>query len=95
MVKNLTANAGDARDAVLICGSGRSSRGGNGNPCPVLLPGKFYGQRSLVNCSPWGHKESDMTEGVHVCACTHTHTHTHTQRLLSIYSVLGVKNRLI
>ena len=27
---------------------------------PIFLPGKFHGQRSLV--SPWGHKNSDMTE---------------------------------
>ena len=32
------------------------------HPTPVLLPGKSYGQRSLVGCSPWGRKESDMTE---------------------------------
>ena len=32
---------------------------------PVLLPGKFHGQRSLVGCSPWGHEESDMTEWLH------------------------------
>ena len=31
-------------------------------PTPVFLPGKFYGQRSLVGYSPWGHKESDTTE---------------------------------
>ena len=29
---------------------------------PVLLPGKSYGQRSLVGYSPWGRKESDTTE---------------------------------
>ena len=29
---------------------------------PVFLPGEFYGQRSLVGYSPWGHKESDTTE---------------------------------
>ena len=29
---------------------------------PVFLPGEFHGQRSLVGCSPWGCKESDMTE---------------------------------
>ena len=29
---------------------------------PVSLPGKSHGQRSLVGCSPWGHKESGMTE---------------------------------
>ena len=32
---------------------------------PVLLPGKSHGQRSLVGYSPWGHKESDMTERLH------------------------------
>ena len=32
------------------------------HPTPVLLPGKSHGQRSLVGCSPWGRKESDMTE---------------------------------
>ena len=35
------------------------------HPTPVLLPGKSNGQRSLVGCSPWGHKESDMTERLH------------------------------
>ena len=27
-------------------------------PTLVFLPGESYGQRSLVCCSPWGHKES-------------------------------------
>ena len=31
-------------------------------PTPVFLPGEFHGQRSLAGYSPWGHKESDMTE---------------------------------
>ena len=31
-------------------------------PIPVVLPGKSYGQRSLVGYCPWGHKESDMIE---------------------------------
>ena len=31
-------------------------------PSPVFLPGEFYGQRSLVCYSPWGCKESNMTE---------------------------------
>ena len=34
------------------------------------LPGESHGHRSLVAYSPWGHKESDMTERL-----THTHTH--------------------
>ena len=31
-------------------------------PTPVFLPRESHGQRSLVGCSPWGHKESDMTD---------------------------------
>ena len=32
-------------------------------PTPVFLPGELHGQRShLVGYSPWGRKESDMTE---------------------------------
>ena len=28
----------------------------------LFLPGEFHGQRRLVGYSPWGNKESDMTE---------------------------------
>ena len=31
-------------------------------PTPVVLPGEFHGQRSLVGYRPRGHKESDTTE---------------------------------
>ena len=31
-------------------------------PTPVFLPGKYYGQRSLVGYSPWGCKQLDTTE---------------------------------
>ena len=31
-------------------------------PTPVFLPGESNGQRSLADYSPWGHKESGMTE---------------------------------
>ena len=34
-------------------------------PTPVLLPGKFYGLRSLVGYCPWDRKESDITEWLH------------------------------
>ena len=30
---------------------------------PVFLPGESDGQRRLAGYSPWGHKESDTTEG--------------------------------
>ena len=36
-------------------------------PSSVLLPGESHGQRSLAGYSPWGRKESHMTE--------HTHTY--------------------
>ena len=35
-----------------------------------ILAGEFHGQRSLTSYSPWGHKESDMTE-----QWTHVYTH--------------------
>ena len=31
-------------------------------PSPVFLPGESYGQRSLVDYSPWGRKELSMTK---------------------------------
>ena len=39
-------------------------------PIPVLLPGKSHGQRSPVGYSPWGHKELDTTEHVHIACST-------------------------
>ena len=30
-------------------------------PTSVFLPGESQGQGSLAGCSPWGHKESDVT----------------------------------
>ena len=32
------------------------------HPTPVSLPGEFHGQRSLAGYSPWGPRDSDMTE---------------------------------
>ena len=31
-------------------------------PTPVILPEEFHGERSLAGYSPWGCKESGMTE---------------------------------
>ena len=44
---------------------------------PVLLPGKSYGERSLVGCSPWGGQESDPTEAD--LAHTHGFSSSHVQ----------------
>ena len=47
-------------------------------PPPVFLPGESRGQRGLAGYSPWGHKESGMTERL-----TIVHTHTHAQTCTS------------
>ena len=65
MVKNLPANAGDARDAGSILGSGRCPGQGNGNHS-TILSWESRGQRSLAGYSPWGCKELDTTEYTHI-----------------------------
>ena len=62
MVKNPPANAVDAGDTGSTPESGRSPRVRKWQPSPMFLPGKSYGQRSLVGYSPWGHKDLDMTD---------------------------------
>ena len=62
VVKNSPANAGDVKrhrfdpwvDNILWRRAQQIT--------PVLLPGESHGHRSLVVCSPWGHKELDATE---------------------------------
>ena len=68
--KNPPANAGDARDTGLIPGSGRSPGERKWQPTPVFLPGKFHGQRSLLDYHPWGHKRvrHDWVTK-HTCTC--------------------------
>ena len=55
MVKNLPANAGNARDMGSISGQ-EDSLVYEMATTPVFLPGKFQRQRSLAGLSPWGHK---------------------------------------
>ena len=43
-------------------------------PTPVLLPGKSYGQKSLVGYSPGGCKDLDTTEHTHRCINDSEHT---------------------
>ena len=57
--KESTFNTGDLG---LIPELGRSPGGGHGNPLQYSCLENSHGQRSLVGYSPWGHKESDMTE---------------------------------
>ena len=70
MVKNLPANAGDLKDIGSIPGLRRSPGGEHGNPLQYSCLKNPHGQRSLAGYSPWGHKESDMTEELSAMAIT-------------------------
>ena len=50
--KESACNAGTSEDPGSILGLGRSLEK-KGKPTPVLLPGKSYGQKSLVGYSLW------------------------------------------
>ena len=52
----------NAGDLVSISGLGRCPGEVNGNPLQYSCLEKPHGQRSLVGCSPWGLKDSDITE---------------------------------
>ena len=85
VVKNPPANAGDARDAGSITGSGvrKIPWSRKWQPALVFLPGKFHGQRNLVSYSPWVHgaakswtQLSDWahfywTDQIHACVLSH------------------------
>ena len=58
MVRNLPADAGDARDEGSITGSRRSPGGGNGNPLQFSCLGNSM---DIGPYSPWGPKESRLT----------------------------------
>ena len=53
----------------------------------VFLPGESHGQRILAGYSPWGHKESDMTEA------TFAHAHTYIYKY-SVYICITEKDRV-
>ena len=56
-------NAGDPGS---VLGLGRSPGEENGNPLQYSCLETFHGQRSLTGYSPWGHKELDTTERLHL-----------------------------
>ena len=64
---------------------------GKWQPTPVFLRGKSHGQRSLVGYSPWGRKESDVTEHAFI----HMHSATsHMFTELSTYSIISTAQAL-
>ena len=66
VAKTLPANVGDEGSIPRL---GRSPGAGNGNPLQYSCWENSHGKRSLVCCSPWGHKEQNTTEWL----TTHTH----------------------
>ena len=61
-------------------------------PTPVPLPGKSHGQRSLVDYSPWDHKQLDTTEWLHYsflcCAKVFKFNSGPTHLLLFLFALL-------
>ena len=72
MVKNLPTSLGGLG---LTPGLGRSSGGGDGNPVQCSCLETPHGQRSLVGCSLWAHRELDTIEQL-----THT-DNTHLNKI--------------
>ena len=62
VVKNLPASAGDLGDSGFYPWVGKIPWRRKWQPTPAFMPGKFYGQRSLVGYNPRGCKQSDMSE---------------------------------
>ena len=80
MVKESACNAGDLG---LDSGVMKIPWRREWQPTPVFLPGEFRGQKSLTGYSPWGHKESDLTERL-----TYIHMNTlsaHESALIDIH----------
>ena len=61
VVKNLTANAGDLKDAGSIPGQ-EDPLEEDMTIHTTVLAWEIHGQKSLVGYSPWGCKELDTTE---------------------------------
>ena len=62
MVKNQPAKAGDIRDVGSIAGSGRSPRGGHGNPLQYSCLENPTDRGAWEDYSPQGLEEPDTTE---------------------------------
>ena len=72
------------RDMSSILGAGSSQGVGNDTPLQYSCLEKYHEQGSLAGCSPWGCKESDMTE----------HIQTLIWNCLIIYPVFNLVNTM-
>ena len=86
-----TCNAGDLGS---IPGLGRSG-GGHGNPLQCSRLENPHGQRSLAGYSPWGLKESDMTERLSIANGWLRHNLTHLAASTFFFSSLKLATILL
>ena len=82
VIRNVPANAGD-EDTWVRSWVGKIPWSRKWQPTPVSWHGKFHGQRSLVDYSPWGWTWLSWTWPsdwactiLHMCVRIHIHTHT-------------------
>ena len=68
MLKTLSANIGDSKDAALTPGLRRPPREGNGNPLQYscLENPRYRGAWLYIS---WGHRESDMVQRLSTHTC--------------------------
>ena len=78
VVKNLPANAGDARDVGSIPGLGRSPGVENGNPFQYSCLESSMDRGALWATVHGVTKSQNMTEQLNTYTHKHTHTHTDT-----------------
>ena len=74
-------SAWNSRDLGSNPGLGRYPRGGHGYPLKYSCLENSQGQRSLVGYSPWGRKESDMTEQARTQNTKRCRTSSHVQQV--------------
>ena len=83
VVKNLPANAGDARDLGLIPGLGRCLEQEMAT-CSSIFPGKSHGERSLVSYSSWGQTVRHNCGTEHTCSTILNIYHKRRKNFLSM-----------
>ena len=63
LVAQMVENQSAMKEATLVWSLGQEDHLEKGMAIhSVILPGQLHGRRNLAGYSPWGHKESDVTE---------------------------------
>ena len=92
VVKNLPADAGDVETWIQSLGLEDPLEESMAAHFSVL-PWRIHGQRNLAGYSPWGHKESDMTEATYHTFTEHLKNSKCQNKIKTLNSFLFVKSR--